>query len=165
MIDGAWHDRWYDTEASQGRFIRSESQFRNWVTEDGCARPNRHGGFKAETGRYHLYVSLACPWAHRTLNIPHPERTREYDLRLNRALAHGLGRVDVRSWSLVSFQTRSNGAKRLYEIYAARFTRYSGRVTIPILWDKKTSTIVSNESSEIIRMLNSAFDGIGAKAR
>jgi len=162
MIDGAWHDRWYDTEASQGRFIRSESQFRNWVTEDGAPGPTGTGGFKAETGRYHLYVSLACPWAHRTLIF---RILKGLENMISVSIVHWL--MGSEGWTFDPgvgvIPDSVNGAKRLYEIYAAASPRYSGRVTIPILWDKKTSTIVSNESSEIIRMLNSAFDGIGAK--
>jgi putative glutathione S-transferase len=162
MIDGGWHDRWYDTEASQGRFIRSESQFRNWVTEDGAPGPTGTGGFKAETGRYHLYVSLACPWAHRTLIF---RILKGLESMISISIVHWL--MGSEGWTFDPgvgvIPDSVNGAKRLYEIYAAASPRYSGRVTIPILWDKKTSTIVSNESSEIIRMLNSAFDGIGAK--
>lgn len=160
LVDGKWHDVWYDTKSTQGRFERSKSQFRNWVTKDGSAGPTGKGGFKAEAGRYHLYVSYACPWAHRTL--------------IFRALKK---LEDVISVSVVDYlmveegwtfygTTGSTGdavynSKRLHEIYTRADPTYSGRVTVPVLWDKQRETIVSNESSEIIRMLNSAFDAFG----
>jgi putative glutathione S-transferase len=161
LVDGVWHDQWYDTAASKGRFVRSEAQFRNWVTADGAAGPSGGDGFKAEPGRYHLYVSYACPWAHRTL--------------IFRALK-GLGAMI--SISVVNWHMGAKGwtfdagpgvvadpihdAQSLAEVYVAADPKYSGRVTVPVLWDRKRGTIVSNESSEIIRMLNSAFDGVGA---
>nr|WP_321457832.1 glutathione S-transferase family protein [uncultured Cohaesibacter sp.] len=163
LVDGKWHDQWYDTKSTGGRFVRKDSAFRNWVTADGSAGPTGEAGFKAEAGRYHLYVSYACPWAHRTL--------------IFRALK---GLEDMISVSVVNSFMGENGwtfeeadgvipdplfgARYLHEIYTKADPVYSGRVTVPVLWDKKTGTIVSNESSEIIRMLNSAFDGIGAKA-
>lgn len=160
LVDGVWHDQWYDTKASGGRFERSASQFRNWVTADGSAGPSGVDGFKAEAGRYHLYVSLACPWAHRTL--------------IFRALK---GLEEVISVSVVDYLMAEEGwtfsdkdgatpdhlygSKRLYEIYTRADPHYSGRVTVPVLWDKQQQTIVSNESAEIIRMLNSAFNAFG----
>jgi len=160
LVDGKWHDQWYDTKATDGRFVRSASQFRNWVTADGSAGPSGTGGFKAEAGRYHLYVSLACPWAHRTL--------------IFRALKK---LEDVISVSVVDYlmleegwtfygTTGSTGdalygSKRLHEIYTRADPHYSGRVTVPVLWDKQQQTIVSNESAEIIRMLNTAFNEFG----
>jgi putative glutathione S-transferase len=160
LVDGKWQDVWYDTKSTKGRFERSKSQFRNWVTADGSAGPTGEGGFKAEPGRYHLYVSYACPWAHRTL--------------IFRALKK---LEDVISVSVVDFlmveegwtfygTTGSTGddlygSKRLYEIYRRADPNYSGRVTVPVLWDKQRQTIVSNESSEIIRMLNTAFNEFG----
>ena len=162
LVDGKWQDRWYDTGKAGGRFIRNDAQFRNWVTADGAAGPSGIGGFKAEPWRYHLYVSLACPWANRTL--------------IFRALK---GLEDYISISIVHWHMAENGwtfepadgvipdpvnhAGFLHEVYTAADPSYSGRVTVPVLWDKKTNTIVSNESSEIIRMFNSAFDGVGAK--
>jgi putative glutathione S-transferase len=162
LVDGKWQDRWYDTDKAGGRFIRSDSQFRNWVTVDGSAGPTGADGFKAEPGRYHLYVSLACPWANRTL--------------IFRSLK---GLEDSISVSVVHWHMAENGwtfepvegvipdsinhARYLHEVYTAHDPAYSGRVTVPILWDKKTNAIVSNESSEIIRMFNCAFDGVGAK--
>src|SRR5690625_1859750 len=157
LVDGKWHDRWYDTEESGGRFIRSDSQFRNWVTPDGSPGPTGEGGFKAEPNRYHLYVSLACPWANRTL--------------IMRRLK---GLTDVISVSVVNPLMAENGwtfdpgkgvipdpvmdADYLYEIYTRVEPENSGRVTVPVLYDKKKDTIVNNESAEIMRMLNSAFD-------
>nr|WP_321483570.1 glutathione S-transferase family protein [uncultured Cohaesibacter sp.] len=162
LVDGKWHDQWYDTKSTGGRFVRKDSAFRNWITADGSAGPTGEAGFKAEAGRYHLYVSYACPWAHRSL--------------IFRALK---GLEDMISVSVVNSFMGENGwtfeeadgvipdplfgARYLHEIYTKADPTYSGRVTVPVLWDKKTGAIVSNESSEIIRMLNSAFDGIGAK--
>nr|WP_319484268.1 glutathione S-transferase family protein [uncultured Cohaesibacter sp.] len=162
LVDGKWHDQWYDTKSTGGRFVRKDAAFRNWITADGSAGPTGTGGFKAETGRYHLYVSYACPWAHRTL--------------IFRALK---GLTDKISVSVVNsfmgehgwtFEDADGvipdplfGATFLHEIYTRADATYTGRVTVPVLWDTKTGTIVSNESSEIIRMLNSAFDGIGAR--
>lgn len=159
LIDGVWHDQWYDTKASRGRFVRTETQFRNWITADGSPGISGDGGFNAEPDRYHLYVSYACPWAHRTM--------------IYRVLK---GLEDVIPLSVVDWFMGTDGwtfkdselpdivnnAKLFHEIYTAAQKNYSGRVTVPVLWDKERDTIVSNESSEIIRMLNSAFDEVGA---
>lgn len=161
LQDGQWVDQWYDTASTGGRFVRKLPQFRSWITADGSAGSSGDPGFKAEAGRYHLYVSLACPWAHRTL--------------IFRALK---GLEDMISVSVVHWYMAENGwtfqdgegvvpdsinsASYMHQIYTAAMPAYSGRVTVPVLWDKQTGTIVSNESSEIIRMFNSAFDGIGA---
>ena len=162
LVEGKWQDRWYDTSKSGGRFIRTDAQFRNWVTADGRAGPSGNEGFKAEAGRYHLYVSLACPWANRTLIF-----------RLLKGLEDMIS-VSVVHWFMAengwTFEPAEgvvadpvNHAEFLHEVYTAADPAYSGRVTVPVLWDKQTGSIVSNESSEIIRMFNSAFDGIGAK--
>lgn len=163
LVDGKWHDVWYDTKASQGRFVRTESQFRNWVTPDGSAGPSGRAGFRAEPGRYHLYVAYACPWAHRTLIY-----------RELKGLQSLIGVSAVNSymgaegWTFAAgpetIADDVNGVQRIYELYLIADAQYSGRATIPILWDKHERTIVSNESSEIIRMLNTAFDGVGANA-
>lgn len=160
LVDGVWHDTWYDTKKSGGKFERSQSQFRNWVTKDGSAGATGSGGFAAETGRYHLYVSLACPWAHRTLIF---RRIKGLAPHISVSVVHPdmLGE----GWS---FDTGFDGATgdTLYglgharDIYTRADPHYSGRVTVPILWDKQQQTIVSNESAEIIRMFNSAFDDI-----
>lgn len=162
LVDGKWHDQWYDTSSEGGRFVRSNAQFRNWVTADGHPGPSGTGGFRAEAGRYHLYVSLACPWAHRVL--------------IMRVLK---GLEKVISVSIVNPYMGEHGwtfdtgpgvvadpvgqAQYLYQVYLRAQPAYSGRVTVPVLWDLQRNTIVSNESSEIIRMLNSAFDGICAR--
>ncbi len=161
LIDGQWHDTWYDTSKSGGRFIRKDASFRNWVTADGQPGPTGTGGFRAEPGRYHLYVSLACPWAHRTLIMRSLKGLQEM---ISVSVVHWLMRDE--GWTFQPgpgvVEDSVNGAQRLYQVYQRADARYSGRVTVPILWDKQQNTIVSNESSEIIRMLNSAFDGIGA---
>lgn len=161
LIDGTWHDVWYDTDETGGRFVRMDSTFRNWITPDGSAGPTGEGGFEAEAGRYHLYVSYACPWANRTLAL--------------RALK---GLEDMISISVVNPIMRENGwtfdpyegviddpvlnADYLHQVYTHVEPEMTGRVTVPILYDKKRDTIVNNESSDIIRMLNSSFDNIGA---
>ncbi|MBY6057676.1 glutathione S-transferase family protein [Leisingera daeponensis] len=160
LIDGKWHDQWYDTKSTGGAFKRSESQFRNWITADGSAGPSGEGGFKAESGRYHLYVSLACPWAHRTLIF---RQLKELEDHITVSAVHPdmLGE----GWT---FDTDAHGAtgdslfgsSHLHQIYTRADAEYTGRVTVPVLWDKAKATIASNESAEIIRMFNSAFDGV-----
>ena len=161
LVDGKWHDVWYDTAASRGRFVRSESQFRNWVTRDGSAGPSGIPGFRAARGRYHLYVSRACPWAHRTLIFRKLKGLEEL-ISISAANSY----MGPEGWTFEPgpgvIPDPINNAKRLYEIYTAADPRYSGRATIPVLWDKERRTIVSNESKEIIRMFNSAFDEVGA---
>lgn len=161
LIDGVWHDRWYDTKSTGGRFERQQSRFRSWVTPDGAPGPSGDGGFAAEPGRYHLYASLACPWAHRTL-IYRVLKGLEEMISLSvvhwRMLEHG--------WTFEPapgvIPDPIHNATYLYQVYLAADPAYTGRVTTPVLWDRKRSTIVSNESAEIIRMFNSAFDGVGA---
>src|SRR5262245_34771501 len=154
LVDGVWQDQWYDTRATGGRFVRRESQFRDCVTGDGDIR--------AERGRYHLYVSLACPWAHRTLIF-----------RKLKGLEDIVG-LSVVHWNNVeegwSFEPGPgvipdpiHRARYLHQIYTAAVPKYSGRVTVPVLWDKARGPSVNNESSEIIRMFNSAFDRVGAE--
>lgn len=160
LVDGKWHDTWYDTKSTGGAFKRSAAQFRNWLTADGSAGPSGKNGFKAEPDRYHLYVSHACPWAHRTLIF------RELK-GLNDLISVSVVHPDMldKGWT---FEADDHGATgdTLYgfdyahQIYTKADPDYSGRVTVPILWDKQQQTIVSNESSEIIRMFNMAFDGI-----
>ncbi len=159
LVDGQWHDVWYDTGATSGRFIRKDSAFRNFVTVDGSPGPTGRGGFKAEAGRYHLYVSLACPWAHRTLIL---RTLKGLTDKISVSVVHWLMREQ--GWTFSDgpgvVPDGVNHAQFLHQIYSATDPRYSGRVTVPVLWDKKQRTIVNNESSEIIRMLNSAFDGL-----
>lgn len=160
LVEGKWSTEWYDTKKSGGQFLRTTAGFRNWMTADGNPGPSGEGGFEAEADRYHLYVSLACPWAHRTL--------------IFRALK---GLEDLISVSIVdakmpdehgwvftgkdgSTNDPVNNAEYMWQVYTSADSEYSGRVTVPVLWDKKRNTIVSNESSEIIRMFNSAFNGL-----
>jgi putative glutathione S-transferase len=157
LVDGKWQDKWYDTKKSGGEFKREQAQLRNWVTSDGSAGPTGKEGFKAEKDRYHLYVSLACPWAHRTLIF---RKLKQLE--------------DIISVSVVSPDMLENGwtfdknnhstgdhlfgFDYMHQVYTKNQSDYSGRVTVPVLWDKKTQQIVSNESAEIIRMFNSAFN-------
>ncbi|SDY62030.1 putative glutathione S-transferase [Jannaschia faecimaris] len=160
LIDGTWHDTWYDTKSSGGKFVRSTAGFRNWVTPDGAAGPTGEGGFKAEAGRYHLYVSLACPWAHRSLIF---RKLKGLEDVIDISVVHPDMLND--GWT---FETDDHGATgdKLFglpfmrDIYTRAKPDVSGRVTVPVLWDKEQGMIVSNESSEIIRMFNSAFDGL-----
>lgn len=162
LVEGVWHDRWRDTAASGGRFVRKDSAFRNWVTPDGAPGPTGRGGFKAEPGRYHLYVSLACPWAHRTLIMC---ALKGLEGAISVSVVHWLMREQ--GWTFAegpgTVPDTVNNAAFLHQVYTAADPRYSGRATVPVLWDKRSGTIVSNESSEIIRMLNSAFNGVGAE--
>ena len=162
LVDGVWQDRWYDTVQSGGRFVRSESQFRDWITWDGSPGRSGAGGFEAEPDRYHLYVSLACPWAHRTLIF---RALKGLESFISISVVNWL--MGREGWTFNDgpgvIPDTVNGAKRLYKIYTRAKPSYSGRVNVPTLWDKKTGSIVNNESSEIIRMFNSAFDGAGAR--
>ncbi len=163
LVDGRWQDRWYDTAASGGRFVRTDASFRNWVTADGDPGPSGSGGFPAEAGRYHLYVSLACPWAHRTLIV---RALKGLEGAITLSVVHW--RMLEDGWTFAegpgTVPDPIHGARLLYEVYQAADPTFTGRVTVPVLWDRTRATIVSNESSEIIRMLNSAFDRVGAKA-
>ncbi len=161
LIDGAWHDKWRNTEAKDGSFIRPDAKIRNWVTATGEPGPSGDAGFKAEAGRYHLYIAASCPWAHRTMIFRHVK-----------------GLEDMISVSVVNAISGANGwtfdeghgvvpdpefaAAFLYEIYQRSDSTYTGQVTVPTLWDKVQKKLVSNESAEIIRMFNSAFDDVGA---
>ncbi|EQB13441.1 glutathione S-transferase family protein [Novosphingobium lindaniclasticum] len=153
LVDGQWHDVWYDTESTGGRFVRKDSAFRDWITPEG--------EFPAQPGRYHLYVSLACPWAHRALIV-----------RALKGLEHLIS-ISVVNWLMLEMgwtfdpapgviADPIHGAEYLHQVYTAADPAYSGRVTVPLLWDRETGRIVNNESSEIIRMFNKAFDGLGA---
>ncbi|NOD78158.1 glutathione S-transferase family protein [Ruegeria sp. HKCCD4332] len=160
LVDGTWHDTWYDTKSTGGAFKRSAAQFRNWLSADGSAGPSGKGGFKAEPGRYHLYVSHACPWAHRTLIF---RELKELTDLISVSVVHP-DMLD-KGWTFVTDDHGATGDDLYgmdfaHQIYTKADPSYSGRVTVPILWDKQQETIVSNESSEIIRMFNSAFNGI-----
>jgi len=161
LVGGKWQDQWYDTKKSGGRFVRQDSIFRNWVTADGAPGPSGRGGFKAEADRYHLYISHACPWAHRTL-IFRKLKGLEDMITLS-VVDHFMG--DTGWWfseNPGSIPDTVNGKSHVHELYTLALPDYTGRVTVPILWDKQNHTIASNESSEIIRMFNSAFDSVGA---
>lgn len=162
LVDGKWVDAWYDTSASGGRFVRRESQFRGWITADGSAGPSGAGGFRAEPGRYLLYVSAACPWAHRALIF---RALKGLEALIDVAVVHW--RMLDEGWMFTPgpgvVADPIGNARALHEIYTRAAPRYSGRVTVPVLWDKRTGSIVNNESSEIIRMFGSAFDAVGAK--
>jgi putative glutathione S-transferase len=162
LVNGEWRDQWYDTAATGGRFVRKESTFRNWVTPDGAPGPSGQGGFAAAPGRYHLYVSLACPWAHRALIM---RALKGLEGAIGVSVVHWLMREN--GWTFAAgpgvVPDPIHGAEYLHQVYTAADPAFTGRVTVPVLWDQKAGTIVSNESSEIIRMLNSAFDGLGAR--
>lgn len=160
LVDGIWRDSWYDTSATGGAFKRDSARFRNWITPDGAAGPSGEGGFAAQSGRYHLYVSLACPWAHRALifralkgledhigvSVVHPDMLGEgWELRADYPGATG---------------DRLYGLPYLRDLYTRADPGISGRVTVPLLWDRERDAIVSNESAEIIRMFNGAFDAL-----
>lgn len=164
LVDGKWQDRWYDTDGNDGEFKRQEQAFRHWITKDGSAGPSGEGGFKAEVGRYHLYVSLACPWAHRTLIFRELKGLQE---------VIGVSIVEPKmlenGWEFPASERGETpasspeaGLDYLYQLYTRVDPEFTGRVTVPVLWDKHQKTIVNNESAEIIRMLNSAFDDVGA---
>lgn len=161
LQEGKWVDQWYDTKSTNGRFVRKAPQFRNWVTADGAAGPSGKGGFKAEPGRYHLYVSLACPWAHRTLIV---RALKGLEKMISVSVVHWY--MAENGWTFDVgdgvVPDTVNGAQFLHQVYTKAKPDYSGRVTVPVLWDKHTKTIVSNESPEIIRMFNAAFDEVGA---
>src|SRR5690625_4263862 len=161
LVDGKWHDQWCDTKKSGGRFIRSDSQFRNWITKDGSSGPAGEGGFKAEPNRYHLYISYACPWASRTLII---RRLKGLDDIISVSVVHpymgGNGWTFKDGPGVVADPVID--ADYMHQIYAHADPNYSGRVTVPVLYDLKTDQIVNNESSEIMRMLNSAFDNFAS---
>lgn len=162
LIDGQWVDRWYDTDANDGRFVRSESQFRNWITPDGSPGPSGSDGFQAEAGRYHLYVSLACPWAHRTLIL---RKLKGLESMISVSVVNPL--MAEHGWTFEPDEgviaDPIHQARYMHQVYTAADPGYSGRVTVPVLWDKRLDRLVNNESAEIVRMLNSAFDAIGAK--
>jgi putative glutathione S-transferase len=160
LIDGQWSTAWHDTRKTGGRFVREDARHRNWITADGSAGPSGEGRFAAESGRYHLYVSHACPWAHRTLIFRHLKGLTEH---ISVSVVHPLMRED--GWSFARDSGGSEGDDLfgydfLHQVYTRCQPHASGRVTVPVLWDRKRDCIVSNESSEIIRMFNSAFDAI-----
>lgn len=161
LVEGKWVDRWYDTKSTGGRFVRQDAGFRNWITADGSPGVSGEGGFAAEPGRYHLYVSYACPWAHRALIYRELKGLRNM---IGVSVTHWF--MGEMGWSFDEgdgvIQDPHVGASYIHNIYQAADPNYTGRATVPILWDTHRNTIVSNESSEIIRMFDEAFDGLGA---
>lgn len=164
LVNGEWRDEWYDTESTGGEFVRQDAVFRNWITPDGAPGPSGEGGFAAEAGRYHLYVSLACPWAHRTLifrALKGLEDAISVSVVHPHMLANGWEFADCEAGGFATGDPLF-GSDYLYQVYLRAKADYSGRVTVPVLWDKQRNTIVSNESADIIRMLNSAFDALAS---
>jgi glutathionyl-hydroquinone reductase len=151
LDNGQWHDGWYDTRATNGEFVRTVSGFRHWVTADGAS------GYPAEPGRYHLYVSLACPWAHRTLIA---RALKKLEAVVPVSIVEPV--MSDQGWAFsTALQDRANGYTHLHQLYTAAQPDYTRRVLVPVLWDTQTCTIVSNESADIMRMLNQAFDAFG----
>jgi len=160
LVEGEWKEQWYDTSKTGGKFVRTDAGFRHWITADGSAGPSGEGGFKAEANRYHLYISHACPWANRTAIFRKLKGLE--DIIGVSVVDHFMG---AKAWSFGgesdgSTRDTINGFDHLHQVYTAAKSNYTGRVTVPILWDKGRETIVSNESSELIRMFNSAFRNI-----
>ncbi|WP_309045751.1 glutathione S-transferase family protein [Marinobacter sediminicola] len=159
LVDGKWQDKWYDTSKTGGKFEREAARFRNWVTADGSAGPAGEGGFKAESGRYHLYVSLACPWAHRTLIF---RKLKGLEKHISVSVVHP--DMVENGWEFrpddSAHKDDLHDFRFMHQVYTKAAPDYTGRVTVPTLWDKHQNTIASNESAEIIRMFNSAFDGL-----
>jgi len=163
LVDGVWTDKWYDTKPTGGRFERAEAPWRDFVTVDGSPAPGRSRGFKAEPGRCDLYVSLSCPWAHRTLIF---RKLKKLEDVISISVVHHFMGEHGWTFRLEEGATGDTlyGLDYLHQIYTRADPHYTGRATVPVLWDKREETIVSNESSEIIRMLNSAFDRWGDRS-
>ena len=161
LLDGTWHTGSPSFASDSGEFERKASAFRNYVTADGSPGPGGEGGFQAEPGRYHLYVSLACPWAHRTLIM---RKRKGLEEMIGLSIVHWFMGDD--GWMFAegpgTIPDTVNGADFLRDVYLTADPAYSGRVTVPVLWDKQRGTIVNNESAEIIRMFDHAFDAVGA---
>ena len=160
LVNGKWSSQWYDTTKTDGHFVRDTARYRNWVTVNGSPGPSGNGGFSAESGRYHLYVSFACPWAHRTLIFRQLKGLTEH---ISVSVVHPL--MLDQGWTFETDFDDATGDEvlqkaKLYEVYLHSDPKSTGRVTVPVLWDRQTDSIVSNESSEIIRMFNSAFNDL-----
>ena len=156
LIDGVWDNDAEVPPDARGAFVRDASKFRNWVTPDGAPGPTGEGGFKAAPGRYHLFVSWSCPWAHRTLIM---RKLKGLEDVVSVSIAD---RPKTEGWSysagLDDLAPGADGVFHLHQAYAAANPAYTGKVTVPTLWDRERKAVVNNESSEIIRMLNGAFD-------
>lgn len=161
LVDGKWQEGEVAPTDASGRFVRVDAKVRNWVTPDGSPGPSGRGGFAAEAGRYHLYVSLACPWASRTLIL---RAWKKLESIIPVSVTHWL--MGKQGWSFLPGEgvvpDPVHGVSYLHELYTRADAHYTGKVTVPVLWDRKADTMVSNESAEIVRMFNSAFDGVGA---
>lgn len=161
LINGEWHDKWRDTQAKDGSFVRPDAKIRNWITPTGEPGPTGDGGFRAEAGRYHLYIAQSCPWAHRTMIF---RRIKGLEDMISVSVVNAISGTN--GWTFEDghgvVPDPVFGADCLYEIYQKSDPAYTGLVTVPTLWDKAQKKLVSNESSEMIRMFNSAFDDIGA---
>ncbi|MDW7747515.1 glutathione S-transferase family protein [Halomonas sp.] len=161
LVKGVWQENWQPVQAKdeQGRFIRQTSSFRNWVTPDGAPGPTGTGGFKAEKGRYRLYVAYICPWASRTLMV---RALKGLEQVIDVTVVNP--RLTDQGWQFGGYpgadEDTLNGARYMHELYTRADPQISGRATVPVLWDKQAGTIVNNESADILRMLNSAFAGI-----
>jgi putative glutathione S-transferase len=154
LVDGKWGADWHPVQATdaKGGFVRQISGFRNWVTADGAAGSTGEAGFKAEAGRYHLYVALTCPWASRTLMA---RKLKGLDAVISLSIVEPA--MSDQGWRFAPDQDPINGATYMHEIYTQAEAHYTGRATVPVLWDKQRKTIVNNESADIVRMLNSGF--------
>lgn len=161
LLNGEWHDKMRDTKSTGGRFVRPDAKVRNWITASGEPGPSGEGGFKAEAGRYHLYIAHSCPWAHRAMIF---RLLKGLEEMITVSVVNAIS--DANGWNFRDgpgvVVDPEFGATFLYEIYQHADPNYSGQVTVPTLWDKQQKKLVSNESSEIIRMFNTEFDGIGA---
>jgi putative glutathione S-transferase len=161
LIKGKWVDKWRDTDSTGGHFVRPDSKVRHWITRDGAPGPSGDGGFKAEAGRYHLYIASSCPWAHRAMIFRSLKGLQDMiTFSVVNPITHGDGWTFHEGHGVVPDPLI--GATYLYEVYLQSDPEYTGVVSVPTLWDKQQSTIVNNESSEIIRMFNSEFDDVGA---
>lgn len=161
LVNGVWTEDWQPVQAKdeQGRFIRQTSSFRNWITKDGQPGPTGVGGFKAQSDRYHLYVALICPWASRTLMVRELKQLQDY---ISVTVVNPV--LSDQSWQFGGYPNSDldtlNGHQYLHQLYSAADATFTGRATVPVLWDKVNKVVVSNESADIIRMLNSAFDDL-----
>ncbi|MCE9678677.1 glutathione S-transferase family protein [Shewanella sp. AS1] len=161
LVDGKWTKAWQPVQAKdkEGRFVRQSSSFRHWITPDGEAGPTGEGGFKAEAGRYHLYVAFICPWASRTLMVRALKGLTDY---ISVSVVNPV--LSDQGWQFGGYpgadDDQLNGHHFMHQIYTQVDPRYTGRATVPVLWDKQRKMIVNNESADIIRMLNSAFDSL-----
>ncbi|MDV6319518.1 glutathione S-transferase family protein [Chromohalobacter sp. HP20-39] len=159
LIEGRWHDQWYDTKKHGGEFVRESAQLRDWVTPDGSPGPQGQPGIAAEAGRFHLYVSLACPWAHRTLIVRKLKGLEDLV-----GVSHTSPLMLEQGWSYAIDEGSSgdplNGVDYHHQLYTLTDADYTGRVTVPALWDRREGRIVNNESADLVRMLGGAFDDL-----